>query len=78
MTYFCLLCLNAVTGVSYRAITHSTELWPSVVTVHSWDARRNVTAQREQQYNETQSNFLWSAKTERCRDLQYHNGKWIK
>jgi len=28
------------------------------------DARRNVTPHREQQYNETQSNFLWSAKTQ--------------
>ena len=74
--------------------------WPSVVTTvtkrghypdQAWsqfslDARCNVTAQREQQYNETQSNFLWSAlkhntkkrTKERCHDLQYHNGKWIK
>jgi len=30
-----------------------------VVTVHiSLDARRNVTAQREQQYNEIQNKFL--------------------
>jgi len=72
MTYFCLLSLNTVTGVgvSYRAITHSTEPWPSVVTVHSLDARRNTTTQRKQQCNETQSNFLWSAKTQYQKNAQ--------
>ena len=71
MTYFCLLCLNAVTGVSYRAITHSTELWPSVVTVHSLDARRNIPPHSE-------NNSAMKHKATFCDQLKHNTKKRTK
>ena len=42
-------------------LSYVTTLWPSVVTVHSLDARHDTTAQRKQQY--------LKRREERCSDL---------